>query len=429
MSRFLCFAQRMGKLSALATMLAGAALAATNIQAQTSGVFGMTNTGTAYHLDGGQTANWVYLCVNGDCRTATKVGNRYERSYSPVNANTSYSVEFKIQNNATGQCLTSTSVKPGQAVASTPCYSGTAPVTSASASSIAASSKPASSFAASAAQTSSKAATCQSDTNPSHVVSGRRGEFTQPWCDTVCVTMIGNGTGCLNGNGIFVSNASICSDPANAKEAMLDIEYNLGVNIDDAFVAASGYQGAVPSLNPRMTADDVRKYFVALLGQQKGVELTNALNTNGDGWIDRNEASAAKGADPRQILTTGFGCGLSTDDIMAYVGLYMGDGAIDKYAGDLDASVKESMLRFTRSWQPGVSAQACEYRGGCGNTQSSAISSAASSKASSSKAAVSSIAASSIASNNNCPTSHPFWAQSCQRCFVDANQAASASCN
>jgi len=391
----------------------------------------MTSSGTVYHLDGGQTAGWVYLCVNGDCRTAAKVGNRYERSYSPVNASTTYSLEFKIQNNATGQCITTASVKPGQAIASTPCYSGTVPVTSAPASSkpassVAASSKPSSSKAASAAQTSSKAATCQSDTNPSHVVSGRRGEFTQAWCDTVCVTMIGNGTGCLNRNGIFVSNASICSDPANAKEAMLDIEYNLGVNIDDAFIAASGYQGAVPSLNPRMTTDDVRKYFVALLGQQKGVELTNALNTNGDGWIDRNEASAAKGADPRQILTTGFGCGLSTDDIMAYVGLYMGDGAIDKYAGDLDASVKESMLRFTRSWQPGVSAQACEYRGGCGN--SSAKSSMASSKASSSKAAVSSIAASSIAPSNNCPASHPFWAPSCQRCFVDANQARSASC-
>ncbi|WP_062058642.1 family 31 carbohydrate-binding protein, partial [Cellvibrio sp. OA-2007] len=389
------------------------------------------------HLDGGQTAGFVYLCVNGDCRTATKVGNRYERSYAPVNVSMSYAIEFKVQDNTMGQCLTSANVKPGQAV-STPCYLGSVATTSSTApsstamSSTATSSMPASKAASSKASsaTTSTALTCQSDTNPSHVVSGRRGEFTQSWCDTVCVTMIGNDTGCLNKDGIFVSNASICSDPANAKEAMLDIEYNLGIDIDDAFVAASGYQGAVPSLNPRMKTEDVRKYFVALLGQDRGSSLTDALNTNGDAWIDRNEASQAKGSDPRQLLTTGFGCGLSTDDIMAYLGLYMGDGAIDKYAGDLDASVKASMLTFTRSWQPGVSAQACEYRGGCGNTQSSAKSSAASSSnLNSSKAAISSAAASSAAPSNNCPVSHPFWAASCQRCFVDASQAASASCH
>ena len=211
---------------------------------------------------------------------------------------------------------------------------------------------------------------CFSSENPSLVESGRRTQFTQSWCDTNCVTYVGNGTGCLNAAGRFVSNASICSDPANAKEAMIDIEYNLGINIDDQFISQSGYQGAPPSLNPGLTLSDARTYFRALLGTQEGDELTNALNTNGDNWIDRNEASQAKGADPRQVLTTGFGCGLSTDDILAYVGLYIGDGAIDKYAGDLDDSVKTSMLRFTRSWQPGVDVRGCEYRGGCGGGSS-----------------------------------------------------------
>ena len=209
---------------------------------------------------------------------------------------------------------------------------------------------------------------CFSSENPSHVQSGRRTEFTQSWCDTNCVTYVGNGTGCLNSAGTFVSNASICSDPSNTREAIIDIEYNLGINIDDQFLAQSGYQGAPPSINPGMTLADARKYFRALLGNSKGDELTNALNTNGDNWIDRNEASQAKGADPRQVLTTGFGCGLSTDDILAYVGLYIGDGAIDKYAGDLDDSVKDAMLKFTRSWQPGVDVQGCEYRGGCGGS-------------------------------------------------------------
>ena len=206
---------------------------------------------------------------------------------------------------------------------------------------------------------------CISNGNPSHVVSGRRTEFTQSWCDTNCVTMVANGTGCLNAAGTFVSNASVCSDPANAREAMIDIEFNLGINIDDNFINQSGYQGAPPSINPGLTVSDARAYFRALLGTQRGDDLTNALNTNGDNWIDRNEASQAKGSDPRQVLNTGFGCGLSTDDVLAYVGLYIGDGAIDKYAGDLDDAVRNNMLRFTRSWQPGTDALDCEYRGGC----------------------------------------------------------------
>ncbi|UHQ54303.1 hypothetical protein [Microbulbifer sp. YPW16] len=51
--------------------------------------------------------------------------------------------------------------------------------------------------------------------------AGARG-FTREWCDTVCVTCVGNTTGCLNKDGTFASNASnasnasICSDPASA---------------------------------------------------------------------------------------------------------------------------------------------------------------------------------------------------------------------
>ncbi|MCP8900073.1 hypothetical protein [Gilvimarinus xylanilyticus] len=280
--------------------------------------------------------------------------------------------------------------------------------------------------------------TCASDENPSHVVSGRRQQFTQPWCDTVCVTYVGNGTGCLNAEGIFVSNASICSDPANAREAILDIEYNLGIEVDDQFQAMSGYQGAPPSINPSMTVADAETYFSALIGEQKGKELVRLLNTNGDDIVTRNEASQAKGSDPRQLLNTGFGCGLSTDDIMAYVGLYVGDGAIDKYAGDLDDSVKAAMLEFTRSWQPGVNAQACEYRGGCnGNNPASSSASSVSSANSSSdssttNSSISSNSSSSVSSalaNPNCPASHPLWSQSCSQCFVDSSQAASAGCS
>ncbi len=198
------------------------------------------------------------------------------------------------------------------------------------------------------------------------VVSGCRNADTQDWCDTVCVTYIGNGNdGCLNAEGNFVSRACVCSDPENAIESIIDIEYNLGIDIDDNFVANAGYIGAPPAINPGMTFSDALIYFKALLGDVEGQRFGDALNTNGDNWIDRNEASAAKGQDPSQTLTTSFGCGLSTDDVLAYVGLYLGDGAIDKYQGNLDSSVKDAMLQFTRTWQPGTSALGCEYRGGC----------------------------------------------------------------
>ncbi|WP_193747479.1 family 31 carbohydrate-binding protein, partial [Cellvibrio sp. OA-2007] len=114
------------------------------------------------HLDGGQTAGFVYLCVNGDCRTATKVGNRYERSFAPVTTATTYSIEFKIQDNAIGQCLTSASVKPGNAVASTPCYSGSVPVSSAATSSAPAS-IPASSIPASSAPAATSSSSANTD--------------------------------------------------------------------------------------------------------------------------------------------------------------------------------------------------------------------------------------------------------------------------
>ena len=202
------------------------------------------------------------------------------------------------------------------------------------------------------------------------IVSGCRTAETQDWCDTNCVTLVGNGNdGCINAEGIFVSRACVCSDPDNAIESMIDIEINLGIDIDDDFIANAGYVGAPPPINPRLSYQDGLTYFQALLGEQGGRQFADALNTNGDAWLTRNEASAAKGADPSQTLATGFGCGLSTDDVLAYVGLYLGDGSIDKYQGNLDSSVVDNMLSFTRTWQPGTDVLACQYRGGCSDGQ------------------------------------------------------------
>ncbi len=200
------------------------------------------------------------------------------------------------------------------------------------------------------------------------------GSFNYNPNNTACVTSVANGSGCMNSDGLFVSSRGIVSNPCNTKEAVLDIERNLGIQIDDQFIEQSGYQGAVPSINPTMTKSDFLIYMKELLkginingktGDQFAVEFTNLLDTNNDGILTRNEASQAKGSDPRQVLNLEpiftINGGLATDDVLAYVGLYLGDGALDKYAGDLPQVVQDNMASFTRTWQPGVNAASKRY--------------------------------------------------------------------
>ncbi|MBW1294438.1 hypothetical protein GBO31_02875 [Aquimarina litoralis] len=178
----------------------------------------------------------------------------------------------------------------------------------------------------------------------------------------------------MNSDGLFVSSRGVVSNPCNTVEAVLDIERNLGINIDDQFIAQSGYQGSVPSINPTMTKSDFLIYMKELLkginidgksGDEFATEFTNLLDTNNDGILTRNEASQAKGSDPRQVLNLEpiftINGGLATDDVLAYVGLYLGDGALDKYAGDLPQIVQDNMAKFTRTWQPGVNASSRRY--------------------------------------------------------------------
>ncbi len=66
--------------------------------------FGIDANGALYHEDNGWTAGFVYLCLNADCRPAVLSGGRYERSVS-VSPGQSYTIEFKVQDDASGQCL------------------------------------------------------------------------------------------------------------------------------------------------------------------------------------------------------------------------------------------------------------------------------------------------------------------------------------
>lgn len=194
-------------------------------------------------------------------------------------------------------------------------------------------------------------------------------EHTQPWCDAVCTNALANGTACNNAAGQVVTTMGVCNDPLQVRESILDIEHNLCINIDDSFISLSGYTGQPPGVNFEITTSDAALYFAALFANDingnnvidgtevdeavaRGWNLVNELNSNGDDIIDRNEASQEKGSDPCQLLSTGFNSGLATDDILSYIGLYLGDPMVDKYAGDLEQHVKDNMLAFTRTWQP-----------------------------------------------------------------------------
>ncbi|WP_026972080.1 hypothetical protein [Aliagarivorans marinus] len=192
---------------------------------------------------------------------------------------------------------------------------------------------------------------------------------TQPWCDPVCVNQLTNGTSCNNAAGDVVTTFGFCNDAENARESIVDIQYNLCIEVDQEFIDLSGYTGQPPSVDFKIPAADAAFYFAALfaedtngngiidgdevtLAKNRGWALANELNPSGSGMLTRNEASAVKGEDPCQLLSTGFASGLATDDILSYIGLYIGEPMVDKYAGDLEEHVKVNLEYFSRTWQP-----------------------------------------------------------------------------
>lgn len=87
------------------------------------GQFGIDGSGKLYHVDTGWTASFNYLCINAACSPGTRVNGRFERAVS-VTAGTSYQIEFKVQDNTIGQCLTGAlpiTYVAGGASISTPC--------------------------------------------------------------------------------------------------------------------------------------------------------------------------------------------------------------------------------------------------------------------------------------------------------------------
>ena len=69
-------------------------------------VFGMDAEGILFHIDEGWSANFNYLCVDGDCRPGRRTQTRFERNVADrVERGETVSIAFKVENNG-AQCLT-----------------------------------------------------------------------------------------------------------------------------------------------------------------------------------------------------------------------------------------------------------------------------------------------------------------------------------
>ena len=93
--------------------------------------FGIDSNGVLFHVDENWSASFNYLCVNNDCRTGTRSGGRFTRDVSGfVSVGQTVTIEFKVQDNSIGQCLTGgisiTRQANGSSVDS-PCATSSAP--------------------------------------------------------------------------------------------------------------------------------------------------------------------------------------------------------------------------------------------------------------------------------------------------------------
>lgn len=177
--------------------------------------------------------------------------------------------------------------------------------------------------------------------------SGCRTAQTQQDCDTECASPIFD-EGCFNAAGLFVSPQCVCSNPQNSVGAVQDIEVALGIDIDDAFVATCGYQGSPPPLNPTISVVDATRFFSAILPQDQVNLLVTVLNSNGDGIIDRNEAALNKNSSG---LETAFGCNFwGVDNLLAHIGLYIPNGAVDRYQGSLNPDILTNLQAISRTF-------------------------------------------------------------------------------
>lgn len=79
-------------------------------------------TGILYHKDSGQSAAFSFLCINSDCRAATRQNGRFERTVT-ITPGATVELEFKVENNGQ-QCLTGAIATPYSqqgAQAASPC--------------------------------------------------------------------------------------------------------------------------------------------------------------------------------------------------------------------------------------------------------------------------------------------------------------------
>ena len=80
--------------------------------ASARGAFGIESLGGSdaviYHEDNSWTAGFVYMCINDDCRVPELNNGFYERQVTGLATGGNYKLEFKVQDNQVGQCLSGT---------------------------------------------------------------------------------------------------------------------------------------------------------------------------------------------------------------------------------------------------------------------------------------------------------------------------------
>lgn len=69
-----------------------------------------TDSFVVFHRDNGWTGNWHYLCVNGACYPGTLSNGYYQLQFDNMTLGQSYDIEFKVQDDALSQFITSDTV-------------------------------------------------------------------------------------------------------------------------------------------------------------------------------------------------------------------------------------------------------------------------------------------------------------------------------
>ena len=158
-------------------------------------------------------------------------------------------------------------------------------------------------------------------------------------------------SGCRSANGDVYGRCGFKSDAVNAVQALLDLEQNLAIDIDDNLINHAEYIGHPPSINTEIAVEDAYTFFSIVFDPDTANTIINRLDMNRDSIITRSEAFPSS-SDLTLSIVSYFKSEAEKNNLLAYIGLYLPDGAIDAYSGTISLELKERLLEYTRTWEP-----------------------------------------------------------------------------